>query len=320
MNISDRKVSARLGFGFAAVLALLALISAIGIWSLQNDAVLMEKLVDQSLVKERLVTEWHNSTMTNGARGTAVAVLTDVEMRTPISNKMKDVSARISDIQKQLDAMPVSQEESAMFAEIASRRKVYLDARNAVAAQKKNGNDDAAKQTYLQRQEPALDAYLAGISKLDEYQAQQIKMYSDKLKSDNLFARSLVGGLSAVALAVGLLASILITRSLTRQLGGEPSDANAIAGRIAEGDLSVTVPVASDDRSSLMFALSGMRDKLAEIVGQSTHQHRIDRHGIRANRRRHTRLVGSHRSAGQFARGNGCGNVGVDRHSETKWR
>jgi methyl-accepting chemotaxis protein len=268
MNLSDKKVGTRLTVGFAAVLALLAMISMIGIWSLQNDATLMGKLVDQALVKERLVTEWHNSTMTNGARSTAVAVLTDAEMRTPISNKMKEVSARISEIQKQLDAMPVSAEETAMFTEIGNKRKAYLDARNAVAEQKKSGNDDAAKQTYLHTQEPALDAYLNSIGKLDDYQAQQIKAYSDKLKSDNLSARVLVGGLSGAALAVGLLAAFLITRSLTRQLGGEPSEAVAIAGRIAEGDLSVAVTVSNGDRSSLMFALKGMRDKLAEIVGQ----------------------------------------------------
>jgi methyl-accepting chemotaxis protein len=268
MNLSDKEVSTRLTFGFGAVLVLLAIISMIGIWSLQNDATLMEKLVDDALVKERLVTEWHNSTMTNGARSTAVAVLTDPEMRTPINNKMKAVSARISEIQKQLDAMPVSAEETTMFTGIRSRRQNYLDARNAVDEQKKSGNDAVAKQLYLQKQEPALDDYLEAISKLDDYQAKQIKLYSDKLKSDNAFSRWLVGGFSGAALLVGILASYLITRSLTKQLGGEPSDAVAIAGRIAEGDLTVAVTVPDNDRASLMFALKAMRDKLAEIVGQ----------------------------------------------------
>ncbi|MBV8666978.1 MAG: MCP four helix bundle domain-containing protein [Burkholderiaceae bacterium] len=268
MNLSGKKVSTRLTLGFSGVLALLALVGIIAIWGLQNDAALMGMLVDQALVKERLITEWHNNTMTNGARSTAVAVLTDADLRDPINDKMKDVSARISVIQKQLEGMPISAEEGRMYADIGEHRKTYLAARNAVGEKKKSGDDDGAKQLYLHTQEPALEAYLASIAKLDDYQARQIKMYSDKLKSDSLFGRLLVACLSGAAILVGLLASYLITRSLTRELGGEPAEAVEIAGRIAEGDLRVAVPLADSDTSSLMFALKSMRDKLAEIVGQ----------------------------------------------------
>lgn len=40
---------------------------------------------------------------------------------------------------------------------------------------------------------------------------------------------------------VGLILGVLISRSLTRQLGGEPRDAADIAGRIAAGDLTVEI-------------------------------------------------------------------------------
>lgn len=203
--------------------------------------------MDQSLVKERLITEWHNATMTNGARATAVAVMSDEEMRVPISKKMKEVSTRISQIQKELETMAVSAEETAVFGEIARLREAYLQARGAVAALRKSGDEGGAKKMYLHVQEPALNAYLDSIGKLDDFQARQIVAFSDTLKCDNRFARIPMGSLSCAALLVGLLASAFITRSLTRQLGGEPVAVVRIAGRIAEGDLVVPVPLKGDD-------------------------------------------------------------------------
>ena len=71
---------------------------------------------------------------------------------------------------------------------------------------------------------------------------------------------------STIALAVGIGAALLVTRSLVRQLGGEPGDASFIATRIAEGDLTVDVPVKAGDQSSMMYAMRNMRDRLAAIV------------------------------------------------------
>jgi methyl-accepting chemotaxis protein len=66
----------------------------------------------------------------------------------------------------------------------------------------------------------------------------------------------------------------MITRSLLRQLGGEPGYAADIAGRIANGELDVKVALRDGDRASLLFAMETMRARLAELVGhvrQATH-------------------------------------------------
>ena len=56
----------------------------------------------------------------------------------------------------------------------------------------------------------------------------------------------------------------LITRSLLRKLGGEPDYAAAIAKKIAIGDLSSMIALHQNDHSSLLFAMSAMRDSLIE--------------------------------------------------------
>jgi len=74
--------------------------------------------------------------------------------------------------------------------------------------------------------------------------------------------------LGLTALLAGGVGAFLVVRGLLRQLGGEPGRASAVAGRIADGDLASAVATKAGDRSSLMFALHGMRNRLAGLVGQ----------------------------------------------------
>jgi methyl-accepting chemotaxis protein len=70
------------------------------------------------------------------------------------------------------------------------------------------------------------------------------------------------------SLAVSVAVGAVITRSLLRQLGGEPAYAADIASRIAAGQLALAVKVRGGQDHSLLRAISGMRDSLAGIVGQ----------------------------------------------------
>ena len=58
----------------------------------------------------------------------------------------------------------------------------------------------------------------------------------------------------------------LTTRSIVRQLGGEPNEVMATALRVAEGDLVTPVSVREGDRRSVLFAMSEMRRGLIDIV------------------------------------------------------
>ena len=59
-----------------------------------------------------------------------------------------------------------------------------------------------------------------------------------------------------------------IVRSIWRCTGGEPAEAARIAAAVAEGDLTVRVPVAAHDTGSAMAALARMCERLSHLVGQ----------------------------------------------------
>ncbi|MES2582482.1 MAG: methyl-accepting chemotaxis protein [Pseudomonadota bacterium] len=81
--------------------------------------------------------------------------------------------------------------------------------------------------------------------------------------------RMLNAGMGTAVLAALLLGlSVLITRSILRQLGGEPAAAADMTHRIAQGDLTVNVALKHNDTSSLLHAIEAMRESFAGIVGQ----------------------------------------------------
>ncbi|WEF35734.1 methyl-accepting chemotaxis protein [Pseudoduganella chitinolytica] len=71
---------------------------------------------------------------------------------------------------------------------------------------------------------------------------------------------------TAVLIAVGV--ALAITRSIMRQLGGEPAYAASIAASIAAGDLSVQIARERADDDSLLAAMASMRDSLSGLVQQ----------------------------------------------------
>jgi len=77
----------------------------------------------------------------------------------------------------------------------------------------------------------------------------------------------LVACFIVVGLVVVAVLCASMTRSLFRELGGEPFVAAEVANRVAAGDLSVDVPVMPGDTRSVLFAMKTMQGRLASIIG-----------------------------------------------------
>lgn len=87
---------------------------------------------------------------------------------------------------------------------------------------------------------------------------------ADSLKESKL----LIAAVIAVASAVGLLAFVLLIRILLGLLGGEPQYVADVVKRIATGDLAFAVKLRAGDNDSLLAGISGMQQKLRDMVAQ----------------------------------------------------
>ena len=223
------------------------------------------QMVSQTFVKERLISAWHSESDLNGVR--LVAILQDVraEERKALEGDMKVTSAHIADIQKQLDTLPKSAAELALYDDIGAKRKDYLAARQEVLAAKNAGNQDEADKLTNSRLKPARATYLAALQELVGLQTKDI----DASVADvaNQFSRSqiILAVLAGLILLFSAGISYWISRSITRPLYEAINVANAVAG----GDLTSHVDTTGHDEvSELMQALSSMNASLAHIVSE----------------------------------------------------
>ncbi|AIY41439.1 Methyl-accepting chemotaxis protein I (serine chemoreceptor protein) [Collimonas arenae] len=89
---------------------------------------------------------------------------------------------------------------------------------------------------------------------------------------DNLLKQLLIMFVIGATVSATML---LIIRSVTRSLGGEPGYAAAIATRIAAGELDISVQVDSRDNASLLYAMRQMQQQLVAAIREirdGTHQ------------------------------------------------
>ena len=80
--------------------------------------------------------------------------------------------------------------------------------------------------------------------------------------SARLWTFGLLGG----AVLIGLVLSLIITRGLLKQLGGEPTYATSLTTEIAEGKLYMDIALKEGDSQSLLAGIRDMRDSIARMV------------------------------------------------------
>jgi len=108
--------------------------------------------------------------------------------------------------------------------------------------------------------------YLKSINALIDLQTELMEKAGKE--ADNLVASTekLIMTLGIAASVLSILAGWFITRSVTKQLGGEPNYARDMVVRLSEGDLTMKLETHPKDNSSLLYAMKMMVGKLSEVV------------------------------------------------------
>jgi methyl-accepting chemotaxis protein len=113
-----------------------------------------------------------------------------------------------------------------------------------------------------------MDRYRAVAAELNEAEQSLLDQRSGDVASLTALTKLTLAAAGVITVILSIVLGTVITRGIMRSLGGEPADAAVVAGRIAEGNLEAPVPVAPNDRGSLMASLESMRRQLSGIVSE----------------------------------------------------
>ncbi len=268
------KLSSRLAAGFGILLLLLAVVAGTAAWQMRSLAANTEAFsgnIVPSLALQYRMTQ-------------ALGALRRWELRHALADEigeMDRIEAEMANERKTLlDA--IARYEKEMLVDDNDRRGLEETRETAKAylAVWDNGERDLSRLTAT---DPSAEKKLKGMlaANLQTFQNAQKALdgwwqYNEKLgdrtklESDATYvsAKLAMALLVTASLMLGIGAAVLITRSVLRQIGGEPAEAKRIVGEIAQGNLAVSIPLRAGDHESLLAAMQGMKDRLAAIVSQ----------------------------------------------------
>ena len=173
---------------------------------------------------------------------------------------------RITQAFATLEPLLVSDEGKAAYAALKTHREAYVAAFTQVQALIRQG---AREQGLAQLKQQVMPAELAVFNSLDALMAMQGRLFTEREQAAQTLydeARRTMLGLFLVCLGLVVTAAVLVTRSVTRPLGGEPDDVARVLSHIAEGDLTLDIPVGNSADGSVMRNLHLMQQNLNQMV------------------------------------------------------
>ncbi|MHC8286763.1 methyl-accepting chemotaxis protein [Pseudomonas sp. XS1P51] len=183
-----------------------------------------------------------------------------------VQQSIDTTKKRITQALETLEPLFYLPEGKAAYVALKKNREAYVAAFTQVQVLIRQGAFDDAMAQLKQKVVPAeAEVYRS----LDELMALQGKIFVDREQSaQELYsdARRNMLGLFLFCVALVIAAAVVVTRSVTRPLGGEPDDAARYLSQIAEGDLTIQVPVSSSVGGSVMMNMHQMQQSLNAMV------------------------------------------------------
>jgi methyl-accepting chemotaxis protein len=271
MNLNEMKVRTRLALGFALVLALLAIVTVLGLVRMAQIQDRLDRVVTVNSVVSRLVSEMRDNVGDRETRLRILTLLSDPADMEPEMLKIREQTNKYGVAMKALSdkfAEVGSAEEKALLAQIREFEGQTMPAIAKASELYLAANAEEATRVMIREVRPPQRKWLAALQQLatmeEKLNAQVQAEAEDAFKN----ARNFMVVLGLAAVLAGILAAWAITRSLRKQLGAEPDYTARIAGSIANGDLSIVIDTEDSDKDSLLVEMKEMRDSLVDIVAQ----------------------------------------------------
>jgi len=257
------KIGHRLALGFAVVLALSILVTAISIVKLNSVAAAAEQMLDQPIKKERLIGDWASNIAVAVIRTSAIIKSSDPSLTDFFAKNIEETNAKATMYLKDVKALLTTPEETAIFEKMIALRDGYAGGRKEAVRLKSEGKSEEAMQVHDKVYIPAAQAYQANIQALVALQRRQVDDLRDEIRTTRNDSSRTMVLLGVLSVAFGSLCAWWLTRSITRPV----QSAVALARRVAAGDLTSRGEThARDEIGVLQNTLADMNAKLHGLV------------------------------------------------------
>ena len=271
---SEMKVATRLSLAFGVVLTVLIGIIALAIDRMGQVNDRLHTITDEDMVEMTQATGMRAAAFEVGVNSRNLMLNTDDDK---LKSDQANLQKAIADFDAHLNAL------ERIFS--AAAATTSQDERDMLSSIKKDWQDLQApldKTTSLalaHKKQDAFNYYMQESGALQKNMhlretLGQLSAFEEKLSNEEVAkaratynsARTMILGMGIAAVLAAVLSAVLVTRSLIKQLGGEPGYAAGVLQTVATGDLSVSVTVRKGDNTSMLFAVHGMVEQLRSSI------------------------------------------------------
>ena len=263
MKFNQFSIGSRLASTFGLVVlitASLAIVATLLVESIKADIEHEADVLDR---RELLATQWTADIRLNHERTTALFHSNDAQYTQAVQRDIATTGERIGETARQLAALTESAQLRNLLDAVVRARAAYTAKRQELVVVKAGGGE--LDERGLTQLATLSSAYLKAVD--DFYNG----MKADSARSEGHTRQTAVNGqwlLGAgglLAVIIGTLSSILISRSIVVPL----AQAVKLAEAISAGDLTRELPTeGKDETARLLGALGVMRANLARLVGE----------------------------------------------------
>ena len=263
MKFTHLRIATRLHLAFGLIIAVMVVLSAVGITRLKSLDRITSHIADVEWAKVEAALTVSALTRANAQRANELFLAADAAHVERILAQMAANRAKVADYLRTLDRLVASQAGKDLLAHIKDEREAYVTSLDKVTQAITSGRRDDATCTMLgetlPRQDRLLERYQALVDLQRDIARTQLELGREAVASGT----TALVGLTAVAVLVAAVLSYFITTSITVPLGR----AVAVARNVAAGDLTGTVEAGGrDETGQLLTALNDMNGSLLRII------------------------------------------------------
>jgi methyl-accepting chemotaxis protein len=264
MSFDNIKISVRLGLGFGIILVLIGISTLVTFVSLRLVDNSTRTVAEESIPFTLLANQMARNTLEIQLALTSAALTGDAGNFDTAEASLQQFMEGVGEFRKMFQR----ENNTALLPEMneleTGMAKFFQDGQEMALTYM--GDDSSAGYQLMYHFENDALEFTNRIKKFQEHQIQDINESSQGILSATTRVQGLQSFLGMLSLLAGVAISLLITRSILRQLGGEPAMIAGIADRLAAGDLTIRF---DEDKKviGVYAAMKNMVTRLQEVVG-----------------------------------------------------
>jgi methyl-accepting chemotaxis protein len=261
--LKNLSIGSRLTLAFSLLLATTVVIAVFGLSRLSALDARLDDLVASDWTKAQLAFNLQRRTATMAVQTLRTFLSADPsELDRMAAMASENAKGNTADA-AQLEQLATGDADKQKIAAFRDTRATYQASRADAMKLLHDGQRDAALRELFDRTLPRLGDYVGATSELIEYEGSVLGQTARDADEAYRSARLIAIVLALVAVLIGAVFAVRITRSITRPLAG----AVTVAERLAEGDLTVDVAAAGrDEVGRLLATMRTMVERLREVT------------------------------------------------------